>query len=210
MNQSNSFKRKLDKYIKPKTRYRYSRMRWSDYITGRYNGYRTTRSSIIPVTTINNKTYWLLGSFWDFPRDILTDFGGDCNQWFPPAEKGKPRPRDQERNRQAPFGCAMIELHEESKGLLDKLVLKSLGSLDNKDIYIYEGIDNRKRERVIFTFVPLKYENIKNIPNEFERLPNPSNERFGPIDFYLEEDILDKRVTTSRNLTDFVDYLTGN
>lgn len=199
--------RRIKKYTTPKVRYRYRRMSWDDYISDEYHGYRTIRSSIIPVTTINDETYWLLGSFWDFPREILTDVGGACRMWDPKAPKGSPPPRDQERNRKSNFGCVIIELQEESKGLLVKPVLRSLGSLDNEDIYIYEGLDDRNKERVIFIFVPLEYGDIWNVPDKFLQLPDSIYEKLGPIDFYKEQDVLDRKVLTSKNLTDFVDYL---
>ena len=201
---------RIKKYTEPKIRYRYRRMSWDNYISDEYTGYRTVRSSIIPVTTINGETYWLLGSFWDFPKEILTDIGGACKMWEPKAIKGQPPPRKQERNRKSNFGCAIIELYEESKGLLVKPVLKFLGSLDNDDIYIYEGIDYKQKERVIFIFVPLDYNEIRFIPEQFISLPDPIYEKLGPIDFYAEEDILAKRYYTSRNLTDFVNFLLSN
>ncbi len=200
-------RKNTDKYTEPKIKYKYRRMNWGEYISDDYKGYRTIRSSIIPVTTIKDKTYWLLGSFWDFPKEILTDMGGMCKMWDPKGIKGQRPPKDQEKNRKSNFGCAIIELHEESKGLLVKPVLRSLGSLDNKDIYIFEGIDYNAKERVIFIFAPLKYDEIKDFPEIFLELEDSIYEKLGPIDFYLEQDILDKQVKTSRNLTDFVNYI---
>lgn len=194
-------------YTTPKIRYNYRKLSWDDYISNRYNGYRTERSSIIPVTRIGEEIHWLLGSFWDFPKEILSDFGGNCRTWEPPAKKGQPRPRDQERNRQAPLSCSTIELWEESKGLLVKPVLKALGSLPNNDIYIYEGLDGRKKERVIFMLLFINYDEISNIPYEFETIKDNRFERLGPLDFYKEEDLLRGKYLTSRNLTDFINFL---
>ena len=197
-------------YTTPKVRYRYELTNWNDYMANKYDGYRNIRSSFIPVTTINDETYWLLGSFWDYPNDILADFGGSCKMWEPPAIKGKPVPKSQERNRQAPFGCAMIELHEESKGLLDQPILRSLGILDKNGFQIYQGKDDRRKEKVYFMFIPLNYEEVKDIPTIFETLPNPETEKFGPLGFYKETDILQNKFRPTRNLQDFINFLNGN
>ena len=105
---------KVEDYTIPVTKYDYRRLSWDDYMSNKYNGYRTARSSIIPIVwpNDNDETYWLLGSFWDYPKEILSDFGGDCRMWDPPAIKGQGVPKSQERNRQAPFGCVMIELFD--------------------------------------------------------------------------------------------------
>ena len=51
-------RKNTDKYTEPKIKYKYRRMAWGEYISDDYTGYRTIRSSIIPVTTIKDKTYW--------------------------------------------------------------------------------------------------------------------------------------------------------
>lgn len=184
------------KYTRPKVRYEYSMISWNDYIGNKYDGYATVRSSIIPVTTINDETYWLLGSFHDYPGYICTDFGGNC------VFKDR-----KEKNRQTPFGCAITEVHEESKGLLTQTMLKNIGMLDEDKFHIYVGKSNRPDEKVFFFFVPIDYEEAKAIIYIFNNSPN-IDEKFGPLDLYKEKDIFEGKILTTHNLTDFVDNLT--
>ena len=197
---------KVEDYTIPITKYKYRKLSWDDYMSNRYNGYRTVRSSIIPVTYSEEKNLWLLGSFHDYPKDILADFGGSCVMWEPPARKGESVSR-QEKNRQSPFGCVMIEIYEESKGLLVKPILKALGSFQNKFINIWEGLDYKRKERVIFTFVPVNYDELLGIPYKFSKLSDNSYEKLGPLDFYSEDDIFNRKWKLTRNLSDFVDFL---
>ena len=197
---------KGDKYTIPRVRYKYEEVAWKLFLDNTYDGYRTVRSSFIPYVIKDGKRYWLLGSFHDFPRDILMDFGGSCIIFDPPRKQLKARQR-QHRYYQHQFGCAMLELNEESKGLLVQPVLKSLG--ENKPV-IYRGADNKKREYVWFVMVELEYNKKKDIPDKFEKAPYVlRGEKLGPLDFYEESYILSQnsKYRTSRNLNDFVSYL---
>ena len=186
---------KHKKYTKPKINYKYEQVSWEMFMNDT-GDYKTVRSSFIPYIKSFGEDYWILGSFHDH-RDILTDFGGSCILFG--SFKGIQR-----RNYQHAFGCAMLELNEESKGLLVKPVLASLGL---NEIAIYRGIDELRKEYVWFVMVPLNYHVAKIAVDSFEVTPNISNELLGPINFYRYNDIINKKYRTSRNLTDFVNYL---
>ena len=189
--------KKIIKYTQPKIKYEYSTITWDDYMRNKYDGYKTIRSSIIPIASINDKTHWLLGSFHDYPRYICMDFGGSCI-----IEEGR------EINRQFPFGCAINELHEESKGLLTQVILKNIGITDPNQLHIYVGKARRPETKVFFFFVPVDYEEIKSIIDIFNSTPD-IDEKLGPIDFYSEEDIFTSKILTTHHLTDFIDNLTN-
>jgi len=194
-----------DQYTIPKTKYKYERMSWEAFLDNTYTGYKSIRSSFIPLVVIEGQKHWLLGSFHDFPRDILMDFGGSCILWDPPKKYA--RGRRQVRNYQHQFGCAILELNEESKGLLVQPVLRSLGT--GKPL-VYRGLDEMKREYVWFVMVPIPYNVVRNIPNVFDDAPYVlKGEKLGPLGFYKFSDILarDSKYRTSRNLTDFVKFL---
>ena len=194
-----------DNFTFPKTRYRYEPVPWEVFMDNTYTTYKTVRSSFIPYVMQDDQRYWILGSFYDFPRDILMDFGGSCIVYDPPRKFLCPGQR-QMRNYQHQFGCAMLELNEESKGLLVKPILRSLGA---NPVTVYRGIDDRYKEFVWFVMVQLNYEEVKDIGSRFAEAPYITGEKLGPIDFYNELDILDPngKYRTSRNLTDFVNYL---
>lgn len=196
--------RKIESYTIPKKTYNYSNATWDDYISNKWDGYRTIRSSIIPITVIDGKTYWILGSFHDYPRYILTDFGGNCV-----LQEGK------ETNRQTAFGCAILEVHEESKGLLTQMILRNIGLIEKQTMEIYIGkINNSRRgqdDKVYFFFVPVNYEEIKQVIETFNSTSDIS-EKFGPLDFYEEEVLLsktEKQFLTSFNLTDLIKHLSN-
>lgn len=193
-------------YTQPKTEYYYEKVPWEAFLDNTYTGYKTIRSSFIPFVKRNGKCYWVLGSFHDYPKDILTDFGGSCIHWDPPRQyiqKGQ----KQMRNYQHQFGGAMVELYEESKGLLVQPVL---GSLAKNKPKVFRGTDDIKKEYVWFVMVELDYENIKNIGKQFQKTPYVSeDEEFGPIDFYEESHILTGKYRSSRNLNDFINFLTN-
>lgn len=194
-----------DNYTIPKVRYKYEPVQWEVFLDNTYDTYKTVRSSFVPYVNINDQRYWLLGSFHDFPKDILMDFGGSCVLFDPPRQYLGPNQR-QMRNYQHQFGCAMLELNEESKGLLVKPVLKSLGTSDG--IGVYRGSDDIKKEYVWFVMVPLDHSEVQNIINQFEGAPYVlKGEKLGPISLYRETDVLNKNHRTSKNLTDFIDYL---
>lgn len=187
--------KKIKRYTQPKKRFKYNRISWDSYIRDEYDGYQTERSSFIPVTRINYQTYWLLGSFHDYPKEICMDFGGSCL-----LRQGK------ERNRQSPFGCAISELHEESKGLLTQNILKNIGILKKDSFHIYVGKDSLSKIKVFFFFIPFDYNETKNLINTFNTTPDVK-EKLGPMDIYLEKDILNQKCLTTNYLTDFVNFL---
>jgi len=144
----------------------------------------------------NNQRYWLLGSFHDFPNEILADFGGKCGITI---GKGK------YKNYQKPFGCAMLELHEESKGLLDRIVMASLASVAPE---IYVGINHKYRIKVWFVQLYISPESANYVIQNFAQSPSVVKEKFGPIGLYLYRDILyNGDFKTTHNLTDFLNYI---
>lgn len=196
--------RKGDNYTVPKVRYEYKPVTWPVFLDNTYDGYHTVRSSFIPYVIIDNEKYWVLGSFHDFPKDILMDFGGSCILYDPP-KKYLHRNQRQLRHYQHQFGCAMLELNEESKGLLVKPVLKSLGT---NEVSVYRGTDSNKREHIWFVMVPLDISEVTPIIEAFPTSPYVlKGEELGPLGIYKESDIIKGLHRTSRNLTDFVNYL---
>lgn len=190
----------VKKYTKPKKRYKYQQIPFDEYMNymdfwGNRGDALVKRSSFIPYTVQNGERVWILGSFWDYPRQILTDFGGSCQY------------ENNKKINLTPLGCATKELHEESKGLLTRPILTNFGEIPLDKYEIYRGIAGR--EIVYFVLVPLN-------PNESEKLitkinqKDYSKERLGPVDFYTENDILSKRYLTTNYLTDFVDYYRTN
>lgn len=200
-------RRKGDQYTIPKVKYTYRPVEWEVFLANIYDGYKTVRSSFIPYVVIGEERYWLLGSFHDFPRDILMDFGGSCIIWDPPKKIARRRSIQQKAYFQHQFGCAMLELNEESKGLLVQPVLRSLGTVKPD---VYRGTNTNRKEYVWFVMVQLNYKEIANIEAEFEGAPLVlKGEKLGPLGFYKESDILrpDGPYRTTRNLTDLVNYL---
>ena len=193
------------KYTQPTTEYEYVKMPWEAFLDNTYTGYKAVRSSFVPYVVHNGNRYWVLGSFHDYPKDILTDFGGSCIIWDPPRKYAQDR--RQRRDYQHQFGGAMLELNEESKGLLVQPVLKSLGT--QKPV-VYRGTYEKKKEHVWFVMVELDYEETLNVVSKFADAPYVlKDEPLGPIDFYKESLIVksDSPYRTSKNLTDFVGYL---
>ena len=95
-----------DQFTVPKVKYEYKIVPWEVFLDNTYTGYKSVRSSFIPYVFINNEKYWLLGSFHDFPKDILMDFGGSCILWDPPRQYAQGK--HQEKHYQHQFGCAML------------------------------------------------------------------------------------------------------
>jgi hypothetical protein len=192
-----------DKYTIPKIKYNYQVVPWEKFLENTYDGYKTVRSSFIPYVVLNGEKYWVLGSFQDYPGDILMDFGGSCIVWDPPRQYANGR--QQRRHYQHQFGCAFLELNEESKGLLVQPVLRSLGT--SKPV-IYRGINNQYREYVWFAMVQLDYPEIQDIISRFPSAPYVlKKEKLGPIGLYKESDVINGKYRTTRNLTDFLDFL---
>ena len=187
----------------PRFTYQYQQVSWEVFMDNTYDGYKTVRASFIPYVTHNKEEYWLLGSFYDYPKDILTDFGGNCIIFDPPTKYLQPGDR-QFRYYQHAFGCAVLELNEESKGLLVKPVLASLGT---HEITVYRGTDDKRKEYVWFLMVPLDYTTIRLIIDKFEFTSQITDEKLGPLDLYRLSDIINRKFRTSRNLTDFVNFL---
>ena len=199
--------RKGDEHTIPKTRYKYERVPFETFMANKYDGYKTIRSSFIPYTYTETDKYWFLGSFSDFPKDILTDFGGTCIIYDPPKKKLSSGQK-QKLNYQHQFGCAMLELNEESKGLLVQPVLESLGI--GEGVEIYRGRNDYSKEYVWFVLVPLHFRDVLDVVENFDHVPLVlKKEKLGPLGLYREIDLLEKRYRTSKNLTDFIDYL-GN
>jgi len=193
------------KYTVPTTQYEYRKMPWEAFLDNTYTGYKSVRSSFIPYVVQNGIRYWVLGSFHEYPRDILMDFGGSCIIWDPPKKYAQGR--RQRRDYQHQFGGAMLELNEESKGLLVQPVLRSLGTTKPD---VYRGTCEKKKEHVWFVMVELEYEEVSEIVRVFDDAPYIlKDEPLGPIDFYKESIVLQKKspYRTSKNLTDFVYYL---
>lgn len=191
-----SFKQSIkgDNYTIPKIRYEYDEVSLETFMGNKYDGFITVRSSIIPYVIVNDEIYWILGSFHDYPRDILMDFGGRCLI----------SSQHERKNYQHQFGCAMLELNEESKGLLVKPVLASMGT---NEIFIYRGRDNYHKEYVWFVMVQLDYDEVKPLVDRFEStLYVHEGEKLGPLGFYKESDIISNNHRTSSNLTDFINY----
>lgn len=183
----------IRQYTRPKKRYTYERITFDQYINyTKHPGNRrdsvVKRSSFIPYTLINGERYWILGSFWDYPRQILTDFGGSCQY------------DEQRKINLTPFGCATKELHEESKGVLTRPILAEFG---DAPIEIYRG--QAGRDIVYFVVIPLPLLETQRLIATINST-DYSQERLGPVDLYSESDILTKKYLTSKYLTDFVDY----
>lgn len=165
---------------------------------------KTWRSGIIPVVKIQGEQYWILGSFWESfaAGRILTDLGGKC-KW----------------NKESPLVCALRETKEETKGLLNPIIEKTIEK--GKESYtIFEGYNKKRNQNIYFYFVFVDYEDVKDIPYQFSQiyeLPvkdkngkfNKGEERLGPLGFYKQSDILNRKERTARNLTDFVSFLNG-
>ena len=162
--------------------------------------YKLFRSSIIPVVNIDGVNHWILGSFADYAdteNPILSDFAGRCES-FDLKEK-------------CPVtACAMRELEEESKGLLTKIVTEAMKNPRN--VAVFEGVNEEKKEVLYFIFVSLKYEDTKEIPYQFlqtdmSEMNKNKKEKLGPIAFYKQSDVKNFKFRTAKNLTDFIFFL---
>ena len=192
-----------EEHTVPRFTYQYEQVSWEVFMDNTYDGYKTVRASFIPYVKHQEEEYWLLGSFYDFPRDILTDFGGSCIIFDPPPQYLKPGGK-QFRYYQHAFGCAVLELNEESKGLLVKPILAALGT---QEIIVFRGTDNKRKEYIWFILIPLDYAILRSVIDKFESTINITEEKLGPLDLYKLSDIINRKFRTSRNLTDFVNFL---
>lgn len=178
--------------------YQYQTATWNEYMLDLPRPYYTSiRSSFIPYTIINHEKYWLLGSFQDFPREVLADFGGKC------IIKSKGR---KYTDLQKPFGCAMLEVHEESKGLLDRAIMKSLANYQPE---IYLGVNHEYKAKVWFIQLYIEPVEAQYVVNNFRQASKVVSENFGPMDLYLYQDVLMAKdgIVTTHNLTDFLNYI---
>lgn len=190
----------LRKWTIPEVNYVYRELPYTG-INGNYGendksqkDYKMLRSSIIPIINMDGENYWLLGSFHDYVGigdPILTDFGGR-----------------KEKKTETPLDCALRELKEESKGLLTEPVLKALSYKGNdRKVTVFEGRDDENKQKIYFFIVVLNYNDVKDIPKRFEKVPYLTKEKLGPINFYPQNSIRSRGLRTSKNLTDFVSYL---
>ena len=158
---------------------------------------KLVRSSFIPYIRINNKKYWLLGSFVDFP-EIKVDFGGKCHI------------------KEDPINCAIRELKEETFGVLVDPINKALK--DNRAT-IFKGFNENNRykdRRVIFILVDMtnRLDELDKIQSDIYNLtPKNNKEKFGSLGFYSERDIYKgkdsntgEQIYTSYALTDFINF----
>lgn len=198
-------------WILPSTSYQYTEINLNDLDNITPN-YKIARSSFIPVTKmpqisevskmsqmsqmpqvtqnpeINNHYYWLLGSFVDYPNEILSDFGGtfekkDCDF----------------------LQCALRELKEETHDLLNPYILQSYKN--PKNVAVFKGVNHLKKLQIFFIFVYIPYTKIEHIPNEFKILnksSSKSKEQFGELNFYRQTDIHNFKYKLSKNLTDLI------
>jgi len=179
-------------WILPSVYFKYREVTYSEYCKNDKE-YKLIRSSIIPIVEIDGEQYWMLGSFHDYKNTedpILTDFAGSCEK------------KDM-KNGCPPLNCALRELREESKGLLNDIILNSIQN--QKNIAIFEGV-SKKMEKLYFMFVSLNYDDVKNIPMKFSQT-EITYEKLGPISFYKQKDIKKYKYRTAKNLTDFIEYL---
>lgn len=209
----------LRKWTIPEVNYVYKEIPYVG-INGDYgvkeNDYKLVRSSIIPIINMDGENYWLLGSFHDYVGigdPILTDFGGR-----------------KEKKTETALDCALRELKEESKGLLTVPVLDALNYKDSlfpkskpqnnkgqnnkkslsvreRKVTVFEGRDDENKQKIFFFIVVLNYNDVKDIPKKFEKMPYLTKEKLGPINFYPQNAIRSRGLRTSKNLTDFVSYL---
>jgi hypothetical protein len=187
----------------PSTTYKYREIKITEDNFSSYcntdKKYKLKRSSIIPIVKIGKENYWMLGSFADYEKTgnpILSDFAGSCE-------------KSDLKNICPPISCAFRELHEEVKGLLDEIIQKAMA--DYKNVACFEGISEKKGEKIFFLFVYLDYNDVKSIPSLFletDRLDHNKHEKLGPIGFYKQSDVKKYRYRLAKNLTDFIGYLT--
>ena len=201
--------------IIPATNYDYREISLNDFEHNcqRYDEYSLRRASFIPLVNIEGQRYWLLGNFHDYANTdnpILMDFGGRCEN----IDKKQTCPA---------ITCAARELLEESHHLLYNIILDVFNRNDKDKIAIFEGRNEKNKEKVYFFVVELPYESVKDIPAIFDEInisilrrqrereynyPKiKKEEKLGPLHFYLQSDIKKRKYRTSKNLTDFVSYL---
>ena len=187
-------------WLLPDVRYEYKQVKQEELCKDKYKKYKLFRSSIIPIVNIDGVNHWMLGSFADYAdtgNPILSDFAGRCESY--------------DLKEKCPVtSCAMRELEEESKGLLTKYVTEAMKNPRNVDVF--EGINEEKKEVLYFIFVSLKYEDVYQVPAQFSQtdmseLNKNKKEKLGPIAFYKQSDVKNFKFRTAKNLTDFIFFL---
>lgn len=188
----------LVSWLLPNVRYNYKQVSQENMCSN--DGYKLFRSSIIPVVKIEEENYWMLGSFADYEKTgnpILSDFAGRCEAI------------DMKESCPA-TACALRELDEESSGLLSEYVREAMKNPRN--IAVFEGISDERKEKVYFLFVSLKYEDVLHVPEKFSQtdmseMNRNKKEKLGPIAFYKQSDVKNFKYRTAKNLTDFIFFL---
>ena len=193
-------------WLLPDVRYEYKQVKQEEMCkfrnseTAKNKQYKLFRSSIIPVVNIDGVNHWILGSFADYAdteNPILSDFAGRCESY--------------DLKEKCPVtACAMRELEEESKGLLTKYVTEAM--TNPRNVAVFEGVNEDKKEKVYFIFVSLKYEDTKEVPSQFSKtdmseINKNKKEKLGPIAFYKQSDVKNFKFRTAKNLTDFIFFL---
>jgi len=199
--------------------YHYERVPPNEIYRTIYNG-DLERASYIPyIVSPSGERYWLLGSFHDF-HEIKADFGGRCYEWDNRGGK--------KNIQRVPVNCATRELREETHGVLVRPVSQAVnehraavfkGTNTEDDIlktvvFIMVDMTNHLGELDLLQankkLIPMQRKIDSKISDMIGRGETPE-EKFGPLGFYRESDILrgydenGNPILTAFNLTDFID-----
>ena len=196
--------------------------------------YNLDRASYVPyIKTRSGKRYWLLGSFHDM-TDIKVDFGGRCYEWDKELNRRvnierypvQCATRELSEETHDVLTRPILNILENYKNK----VTTYIGKKNKKTtVFIFVNISDYffsrlpepaqiptdplgnlepQEEDIISDYDQLyKAENnLKNIQFEIDKRKRskPQNEKFGPLGFYPQDDILSGNVLTSFTLTDFV------
>lgn len=174
---------------------------FNEFIHRDFKNNITIRAGCIPYTIIDDKNYWLMGSFVD--KEVLTDFGGNCELAFSQNPLNR---KLNDKNFQIPLGCILNEIDEESKGLLLKPILNSLANIEP---IVYRGRKTytRNHSEIWMMFVYLTPAVVLDFIKKFPRTQALTDELFGPIALYSDEDIISGQYDVSPNLQDFIHFL---
>ena len=159
----------------------------------------TTRSGCIPYTIMEHEAYWLLGSFPD-DQKTLTDFGGSCGVLgsVEPTLRKPPRV-----NYQLPLGCVLQEIAEESRLLLVRPILKSLGTREPIVYLGKKGHYSNIKSQIWMLFVYIEPEEASDFILNFEPEVPDADEKFGPVNLYRAQDVIDGKYKVSPNIEEF-------
>lgn len=178
-------------WIVPAKTYRYKMASWEEFT----NDKSASRVGIIPIINVEGDNYWLLGQFHDYvktPDPILSDLGGQCEK----SENS--------------YDCLFRELREESNEKLTNLIRRNLeDAVENRSwMQIYKGFHGGKSpDTIYFIFVNTEYNEFLNNPRLYTENTGKTGESFGSRSFYNQQDLLNRRYRTAKNLTDFINYL---